>query len=155
MKATKAYIAGLGTTAVLIGSFLLLLVVGSTLVAFDGWPGVAADEGLDRVVVERDSKRPAAPRAKPATGERARAPAGRVTGAAPSRPAAVAEKACGGVVPAPPGDLGTAGLPRAEPGRSRARLPTAAPQAAVVVATAEAAAACRSSRSRPPMSATP
>jgi hypothetical protein len=87
MKATKAYIAGLGTTAVLIGSFLLLLAVGSALVAFDGWPGAAADDGLDRVVVERDSTRTAPARAKRATGMRARA-AGRARDRRGAEPAA-------------------------------------------------------------------
>jgi hypothetical protein len=57
MRATKAYIAGLGTTGILITCFLLLLTVGSALVAFDGWPGAAADDGLQRVVVKNQAER--------------------------------------------------------------------------------------------------
>jgi hypothetical protein len=34
MKARKAYLAGLGTTGILIGCFSVLLAVGSSLVAF-------------------------------------------------------------------------------------------------------------------------
>jgi hypothetical protein len=56
MKATKAYIAGLGTTGVLIAGFFVLLAVGSALVAFNGWPGAAAGDELDRVVVEPESQ---------------------------------------------------------------------------------------------------
>jgi hypothetical protein len=56
MRATKAYIAGLGTTGILITCFLLLLTVGSALVAFDGWPGAAADDGLQRVVVKNQEE---------------------------------------------------------------------------------------------------
>jgi hypothetical protein len=41
--------AGLGTTGVLIGSFFLLLAVGSTLVAFRGVPGVASNGDLSRI----------------------------------------------------------------------------------------------------------
>ena len=38
MKATKAYIASLGTTGVLLGASILMLAVVSAVVAFDGWP---------------------------------------------------------------------------------------------------------------------
>ena len=38
MRATKAYIASLGTTGVLLGASILMLVVVSAVVAFDGWP---------------------------------------------------------------------------------------------------------------------
>jgi hypothetical protein len=60
MRATKAYIAGLGTTGILITCFLLLLAVGSALVAFQGWPGAAAGDGLERVVVKNQAERSAA-----------------------------------------------------------------------------------------------
>jgi len=49
LKASRAYIAGLGTTGVLIGSFFLLLTVGSTLVAFRGVPGQASNGDLSRI----------------------------------------------------------------------------------------------------------
>jgi hypothetical protein len=57
MRATKAYIAGLGTTGILITCFTLLLTVGSALVAFQGWPGAAAGGGLERVVVKNRAER--------------------------------------------------------------------------------------------------
>jgi hypothetical protein len=38
MRATKAYIASLGTTGVLLGASILLLAVVSAVVAFDRWP---------------------------------------------------------------------------------------------------------------------
>jgi hypothetical protein len=38
MKATKAYIASLGTTGVLLGASLLMLAIVSAVVAFDRWP---------------------------------------------------------------------------------------------------------------------
>jgi hypothetical protein len=57
MRATKAYIAGLGTTGILLTCFLLLLTVGGALIAFDGWPGAAAGDGLQRVVVKNQAER--------------------------------------------------------------------------------------------------
>ena len=41
MKATRAYITGLGTTGVLLCFALLLLVVVSAIVTFRGWPAGA------------------------------------------------------------------------------------------------------------------
>jgi hypothetical protein len=38
MRATKAYIASLGTTGVLLGASLLMLAIVSAVVAFDRWP---------------------------------------------------------------------------------------------------------------------
>ena len=51
LKATRAYIAGLGTSGVLIASFLLLLAVVSAIVAFRGFPGEASNDGLGRLDV--------------------------------------------------------------------------------------------------------
>jgi hypothetical protein len=39
LKATKAYIASLGTTGVLLAASILMLAVVSAVVAFDRWPG--------------------------------------------------------------------------------------------------------------------
>jgi hypothetical protein len=41
MRATKAYIASLGTTGVVLAASLLMLAVVSAVVAFDRWPGSA------------------------------------------------------------------------------------------------------------------
>ena len=49
LKATKAYIAGLGTTGVLLASAVGLLVLVSALVGFDRWPGGALGDRVERV----------------------------------------------------------------------------------------------------------
>src|SRR5205085_11514470 len=54
---------GLGTTAILVASSLLVLAVTSAIVAFDGWPGHAAAASVDRVTVKIP---PVAARAVPA-----------------------------------------------------------------------------------------
>ena len=51
MRADRAYIAGIGTTSVLVASALLLLAVVSTLVAFRGWPGTDVTEDIGNLVV--------------------------------------------------------------------------------------------------------
>jgi hypothetical protein len=58
VKASRAYIASLGTSGVLIGSFLLLLAIVSAIFAFRGYPGQASNDGLDRLDVGQT--RPAA-----------------------------------------------------------------------------------------------
>jgi hypothetical protein len=55
MKASRAYIAGLGTTGVLIASFVLTLVVVSAIVAFNGVPGQASSDRLDAVEIRQGS----------------------------------------------------------------------------------------------------
>jgi len=79
MTTTKSYLAGLGMTGIVIGSVLVLLAVGTGLVAFDGARDVVGGRApLERVVVgndthpaggERGPKRPDAPPA-PATAAR-------------------------------------------------------------------------------------
>src|SRR3954463_4753266 len=54
MRATRAYIASLGTTGVLVASSALLLVVVSALVAFNAWPGGDPISGLKGLVVNDD-----------------------------------------------------------------------------------------------------
>jgi hypothetical protein len=56
MKATKAYIASIGTTGVLLGASLLMLVVVSAVVAFDGWPTGNASTRVHTLVL---SEKPA------------------------------------------------------------------------------------------------
>ena len=48
---SRAYIAGIGTTGVLIGFALLILVVVSAIVAFRGWPGDAVVGGAGALTV--------------------------------------------------------------------------------------------------------
>jgi len=57
LKVSRAYIAGLGTTGVLIGSFLLLLTVGSALVAFQGVPGQATNGDLSSIELQQQAER--------------------------------------------------------------------------------------------------
>src|SRR3954468_8759710 len=59
LKASRAYIAGLGTTGVLIGSVLLLLTVGSALVAFQGVPGRPTNGGLSSIELRQQKERAA------------------------------------------------------------------------------------------------
>lgn len=72
MKAYRAYIAGLGTSGVLIGSFLLLLAVVSAIVAFRGAPGEASNEGLGRLDVSDSRQASQRTEAPSAAGEAAR-----------------------------------------------------------------------------------
>jgi hypothetical protein len=52
MSASRAYIAGVGTTGVLIGFALLTLVVFSAIIAFRGWPGDTAVDGAGAMSVD-------------------------------------------------------------------------------------------------------
>ena len=93
MKATKAYIASLGTTGVLLGASILMLAVVSAVVAFDGWPNGHVSTRVQTLVLTekpspiRVNARPAAlqtasPTRTPAAGALARrAPQGNAPGA--------------------------------------------------------------------------
>jgi hypothetical protein len=52
MRASRAYIAGVGTTGVLVASAVLLLAVVSTLVAFQGWPGTDLKDDVSSLTVD-------------------------------------------------------------------------------------------------------
>jgi hypothetical protein len=52
MRATKAYIASLGTTGVLLAASLLMLAVVSAVVAFDRWPGASVQAPAKTLVLE-------------------------------------------------------------------------------------------------------
>ena len=132
MKATKAYIASLGTTGVLLAASILMLAVVSAVVAFDRWPGgqVAAPVKTlvltDKAAPIRVSARAAepsatasarsapsaagalgrAPRNTATSGERIGTPGGSAPAATPTRPVAAAPPAIVkppvDVPPAPP-----------------------------------------------------
>ena len=51
MRTTKAYLAGLGTTGVLIASVLTLMAIGTGIVGFDGHELGGGSSPLERVVV--------------------------------------------------------------------------------------------------------
>jgi len=54
MRATKAYIASLGTTGLLLAFSASLLVLVGTLFAFDAWPGAQLRDAVDSVLVDDD-----------------------------------------------------------------------------------------------------
>ena len=56
MRASRAYIAGAGTTGVLIASAVLLLAVVSALVAFRGGPGDGIGEDIGSLIVDEPKR---------------------------------------------------------------------------------------------------
>src|SRR3954467_9346910 len=80
MRATRAYIASLGTTGVLVASSALLLVVVSALVAFNAWPGGDPIGGIKGLVV--DDREPSLQLTGPARVAADAGPAGAPPGAA-------------------------------------------------------------------------
>ena len=54
MRATKAYIASLGTTGLLLAFSASLLVLVGTLFAFDAWPGADIRDAVESVLVDDD-----------------------------------------------------------------------------------------------------
>jgi hypothetical protein len=52
MRPSRAYIAGLGTTGVLVAFALLMLAVVSAILAFRGWPGEGVVDGAEAVTVD-------------------------------------------------------------------------------------------------------
>ena len=117
MKASRAYIAGLGTTGVLLAALVLLLFVVGAVVAFNGSSVSDGIRQLEGLVVDRDepvggpalAAAEAAPTAggvsprPPASVLRARAPGGSA-GPAPSSSAATADapSGAGGTIPGVP-----------------------------------------------------
>ena len=87
VKAWRAYIAGLGTSGVLIASFVLLLAVVSAIVAFQGYPGEASNDGLDRLDVGQTRPAAAVSKADRARADRRSAAAADRRGRAASRAA--------------------------------------------------------------------
>jgi hypothetical protein len=54
MRATKAYIASLGTTGLLLAFAASLLILVGTLFAFDAWPGADIRDAVDSMLVDDD-----------------------------------------------------------------------------------------------------
>lgn len=52
MRATKAYIASLGTTGLLLAFSASLLVLVGTLFAFNAWPGAEIRDAVDSVILD-------------------------------------------------------------------------------------------------------
>src|SRR4051812_4143026 len=81
VRATRAYIASLGTTGVLVASSALLLVVVSALMAFNAWPGGDPISGIKGLVV--DNREPSLQLTGPARVAADAAPAAAAVAAAP------------------------------------------------------------------------
>ena len=122
MRTTKAYLAGLGTTGIMIGATLLLVVLGTGFAAFDSLPARGASgPALERVVVDDDALPPARHgkplagadryRATPRLAVASGAKAGRRTGSG----RAAREAGAGRIG-------GTRGWREVEPGEARDRL---------------------------------
>lgn len=115
LRASKAYIAGLGTTGVLLASSIALLFFVGALVGFDAWPGGNLGERVERVEVRPGEEAigvadvvapvPAAPAA---VGVLPVAVAPPPTAALPAPPGPGAAPAPGGTAPAAPAPAATA-----------------------------------------------
>lgn len=81
MKATRAYIASLGTTGVLLAASILMLTIVSTLVAFDGWPSGTLTERVDKLTL--NNRAPAIPVSATAASATTAAPGGAPAAGAP------------------------------------------------------------------------
>src|SRR3954453_9999965 len=95
MRATRAYIASLGTTGVLVASSALLLVVVSGLVAFNAWPGGDPIGGIKGLVV--DKHEPSVQLTGPARVAADAAPAAAAVGSGPAPGGATPARAGTGV----------------------------------------------------------
>jgi hypothetical protein len=118
MRATRAYIFSLGTTSLLVASSFLILIVVSTIVAFDGWPGSGIADRIERIVVGDDEgpSRISGPAlvavdAAPAAAAVAATPAPTAPAGAPGAPGAGGGPVAG--VPTPGGGGGTTPAPAA------------------------------------------
>jgi hypothetical protein len=118
MRATRAYIASLGTAGVLVASSALLLVVVSALMAFNAWPGGDPMGGLRGLVV--GNHEPSLELTGPARVAADAAPAAAAVAAAPAGTAAPAAGGLASPVP-PDGGSSTPG------GVSQPRSTTEAP----------------------------
>src|SRR3954451_11566381 len=109
MRATKAYIASLGTTGVLLAASLLMLAVVSAVVAFDRWPDGQVSSRVQTLVLK---ERPASIRVSARASAAASATPARLAAApgiraTPGAPALVGEGLTGGSRTAPVTPTGT------------------------------------------------
>ena len=102
MRATRAYIAGFGTVGSVLAGCALLFVVASALVAFRGWPEMAAQSAPSTLRLQ----------AGPATAPAARAPPGALPRCWSRRPHATAARPVLGGAPGTRGPRRSATLVR-------------------------------------------
>jgi len=122
MRASRAYIAGFGTTSVLVSSVLLLLAVVSAIVAFETWPHTGISEDIRSLVVNEpdredvESPLQVALNAPSAAAAVAGSPTpGTAAAGGASAPGAVARRAPSLEVPLPPDRDGGANLRDLDP----------------------------------------
>src|SRR3954452_12173850 len=106
MKATKAYIASLGTTGALLAASVLMLAVVSAVVAFDRWPDGQISAHVPTLVL---AEHPAPIRLTDRPGTASATAARTATPAGPAAPRATANG------PAAAGKRFPAGVPIATP----------------------------------------
>ena len=119
MRATRAYLTSLGTTGLLVLSSVLVLVVASTLVAFDTWPGGSGRDEPTSVVVQANPVQPEPGAGPEAIAESAADAADSVAVAAPPAQAPVAVAPGPGTSPddsPQPPDIAPPGPERPGPG---------------------------------------
>ena len=115
VRAARAYLAGVGSTGSLLAGAALMFIVASALVAFHGWPHIAAQPSPGEVVISPRSesspatqvaRRLAVVAATPAAGAAASAGVGALGSASsPAHPPTAAGRALGGGrsgIPGPP-----------------------------------------------------
>jgi hypothetical protein len=109
MRATRAYIASLGTTGLLLAFSASLLVVVGTLFAFNAWPGADIRDAVDSLIVDDEEKRFGV--AGPTQVALDSAPAALAVASAPAPGATLAAGGSGGF-----GSIGGDGLAPGTPG---------------------------------------
>lgn len=121
VRASRAYIAGFGTSTVLVASTLLLFLVVSALVAFKAWPGSGLADAVSSLLV--DDGRPGLIVDGPTQVALDAAPAAAAVGAAAVPAGPPASGGVAGVAAsspaAPPVTSGGGGTPRSVIGGSR------------------------------------
>ena len=118
MRATKAYIASLGTTGVLLGASILMLAVVSAVVAFDRWPNGNVSTRVPTLVLHES----ATPISVSATALRGAGAAGRIT-----IPRVAGQYFTGGHSGQPSSPAAPVGLPLVPVGPSLPALPDPGP----------------------------
>lgn len=129
MKATKAYIASLGTTGVLLAASILMLAVVSAVVAFDRWPGGEVSTRVQTLVLDEQP-------APISVSTRATAPAGAGTARASTLAAAPGARSAPAQLVADENASGR--VPRVSPGDAPAARDQQPPRSAVPAPVDEA-----------------
>ena len=117
MRATRAYIASMGTAAVMLVASLVMFAFVGTLVSFGAWPGLGAHEDVDTLLVESVTTGTPEPlristRPRPAATTQAGAGEGVRRAAAPGLPAASVPLVTAPAGPVPQGQAPAPAVPQ-------------------------------------------